>query len=114
MPPALVITSVKGRELTVQRVGGLSSSNPAQAWGGKPRPPEAGDYAFNRWTQVNPWALAGWGLIPNMQGYWLVDAVTQNQKIPANHVGLLAVYALVQVTGFLALAVFLFQRREVG
>jgi len=108
MPQALVITQVQGRTLTVRRVGSLSGPNPVV------RPPETGDYAFNRLTDVNPWALAGWGAIPNVQGFWLVDAVTQNQRIPANHVGLLAVYALVQIAGFLGLAVFLFQRREVG
>ncbi len=107
-PPALVVTQVQGRVLTVRRIGALNSSNPIL------RAPEAGDYAFNRWTEVNPWAIAGWGVIPNVQSFWLVDAVTQNQKIPPNHVALLAVYALVQVAGFLALAVFLFQRREIG
>lgn len=109
MPAALVIADVKGRDITVRRVGAMNSRNPAFS-----RAPEAGDYAFNRWTEVNPWALGGWGIVPNVQAYWLVDAVTQNQKIPANHVGLLAVYATVQIAGFLGLAVFLFQRREVG
>jgi ABC-2 type transport system permease protein len=108
MPQALVITQVQGRTLTVRRVGALSGPNPVD------RAPEPGDYAFNKWTDVNPWALAGWGIIPNVQSFWLVDAVTQNQKIPLNHVAKLAVYALVEITGFLALAVFLFQKREVG
>jgi hypothetical protein len=114
MPPALVVTDVKGRTLTVRRIGALTSANPLRYGVGEVRSPEPGDYVFTRWTDVQPVALAAWGVIPNVQSFWLVDAVTQNQRIPPNHVGLLAVYAFVQIAGFLALAVVLFQRREVG
>jgi hypothetical protein len=53
-------------------------------------------------------------MIPNIQSFWLVDAITQNQPVPASHVALIAVYALAQIGVFLSLAVILFQTREVG
>ena len=55
-----------------------------------------------------------WGTAPNLQFFWLVDAVTQAHPIPPRYVGLVALYSLAQVTGLLALAVILFQKRDVG
>jgi hypothetical protein len=52
--------------------------------------------------------------IPNMQMFWLSDAVMQNQKIPASHMLLLTGYAACLIGVFLSLAVVLFQKREVG
>lgn len=105
-PPALVVTHSKGRELTVRRVGG---KGPLLR-----QVPKADDYVFIQPTQVRPWAVALWGMIPNVQFFWLVDAVTQNQPIPPRHVGLVALYGAAQIGVFLSLAVILFQRREVG
>lgn len=105
-PPSLAIVQIDGRELTVRRLGG---PGPLVR-----QPPQPNDYVFIRPTSVNPVAVAAWGMVPNVQFFWLVDAVTQNQPIPARHVGLVALYAVVQIGIFLALAVILFQRREVG
>lgn len=104
--PSLAVVQVSGRELTVRRLGG---KGPLVR-----QPPQASDYVFIRRTDVNPLAVAVWGMVPNVQFFWLVDAVTQNQPIPARHVGLVALYGSVQIGVFLALAVILFQRREVG
>jgi len=78
------------------------------------RPPEPGDFIFLEPTEINPVALVAWGATPNLQFYWLVDAVTQAHTIPARYVGLVALYSLAQVTGLLALAIIMFQRRDVG
>jgi ABC-type transport system involved in multi-copper enzyme maturation permease subunit len=61
--------------------------------------------------------LAGKGLhsvVPNFQVLWLVDAVTQEHVIPSTYVGRSLLYGLLLVVAALALAVALFQRREVG
>lgn len=79
-----------------------------------PRPPREGDYVFLTPTRINPIAVGLWSIVPNMQLYWLVDAITQSHPIPPRYVGLVALYTLAQVTGLLALAIILFQRREVG
>ncbi len=55
-----------------------------------------------------------WGIVPNMQSFWLLDAITQNQPIPATHVLRVIAYGAVQIVIFLSLAVLLFQGRDVG
>jgi ABC-type transport system involved in multi-copper enzyme maturation permease subunit len=78
------------------------------------RPPEPGDYIFSRPTETRPALLMLWGALPNVQFFWLVDAVSQNRVVPMPYVGIALVYSLVQIVGFLSLAVLLFQRRDVG
>ena len=62
-----------------------------------------------------------WGLLsacraalPNFQIFWLSDALTQKKAIPGEYIAFVVPYALALVTGLLALATALFQRREVG
>ncbi|HRQ72482.1 MAG TPA: ABC transporter permease [Phycisphaerales bacterium] len=78
------------------------------------RPPATGDFVFVTPTVIRPFPAAIHGLIPNMQHFWLVDAVTQNNPIPARHLAALAVYATLLMASFLAIGVALFQRRDVG
>jgi ABC-type transport system involved in multi-copper enzyme maturation permease subunit len=79
-----------------------------------PRPPREGDYVFLEPTGISPTFAAAWGVVPNVQFFWLVDAVTQAHPIPARYVGLVALYSFAQIGAMLSLAVILFQRREVG
>lgn len=78
------------------------------------RPPERRDYVFLGQTRSNWGARIAWSLIPNLQTFWLVDAVTQGSRIPLRYVGMLGVYTVAQTLGLLSLAIFLFQRRDVG
>lgn len=104
--PGLVVTDVKDLTLTVRNIGerGVSVS----------RPPREGDYVFKTPTQTNALALAAWGIVPNFQAFWMVDAVSQNQPVPFGHLALVLGYAAMQIGLFLALAVLLFQNRDVG
>lgn len=103
--PALVIRSVEQRRgFVVVNAGDLRLD----------RPPHAGDYIFARPTRVHWGARAAWSVAPNMQFFWLVDAITQNHPIPGRYAALLMGYTAAHVMGFLALAVMLFQTREVG
>ncbi|MBL8764469.1 MAG: ABC transporter permease [Phycisphaerae bacterium] len=106
-PAALVITaySSENRTLTVLNAGeGLAMDTP----------PRTGDYVFLKPTRMNVAAVVLWGVIPNFQFFWLLDAITQNQKIPAAHIVIVLLYAAAQVGAFLSLAVLLFQERETG
>jgi hypothetical protein len=103
---ALVVTQVRPLELVIRNLG----ARPAQP----SRPPEPDDFIFFAETKTNPLALALWGVVPNFQFFWLTDAVTQNHPVPASHLLRVAGYAGAQTVAFLALAVALFQRREVG
>mgnify|MGYP006269901311 FL=1 len=106
MPPALVITAVDGLRLTVKHVGG----RPLEFR----RPPRPGDWCFVEHPRIRWPALVVWSVIPNMQAFWLVDAVTQVRDIPASHLGLVALYGGFQIVGLFALSVLLFQGRDVG
>lgn len=78
------------------------------------RIPAEDDHLFLTPTTAN-WPIAAlWGVLPNLQFYWLPDAVNQNSPIPLSHMALLALYAGAQVLIFLSLAVVLFQNRDVG
>lgn len=92
------------RELTIINAGGLPVT----------RMPREGDFLFAQPTTNSIPALAAWSIIPNLQSYWLVDAITQGHEIPARYLGLMVLYTLLQITGLLSLAVLLFQTRDVG
>ncbi len=105
-PSALVVTAADGPYIVVRNIGAepLALS----------RPPMKGDFVFVRATHVHPFALSLWAVVPNMQSFWLVDAITQAQPIPGSHIALVALYSLTQITMYLALGVALFQGRDVG
>ncbi|CAG0970509.1 hypothetical protein PHYC_01219 [Phycisphaerales bacterium] len=104
--PAIVVAESSGLTLKVRQIG----RTPVPVY----RPPEKDDYLFLAPTRVNPYALAAWGVVPNLQFFWLLDAVSQNRPVPPSYLGLVSLYALCQIGVFLSLAVILFQRRDVG
>jgi hypothetical protein len=53
-------------------------------------------------------------MVPNLQVFWAADALSQGNAITLEYFGSVAAYAAVLITGLLALAVLLFQRRDVG
>jgi hypothetical protein len=105
-PSAMVVTSVDGQAVTVRHLGEQTVRIV--------RPPQPGDFVFVEPTRVRWPALVAWTTVPNLHYFWLLDAVTQNQHIPAFHVGLIAAYAVTQVGALLCLSIALFQRRDVG
>lgn len=106
VPPGLVVSKAEGQKLTIRMVGG----KPLERIG----PPKQDDFVFLRPTSIRPVWLAVWGAFPNMQSFWMVDAVSQNRPIPATYLLLAAGYAFSQITIFLALAILLFEGRDVG
>lgn len=105
-PPALVVRDAdqENQVYTLVNVGNL----PVR------RPPLPNDYIFLQPTRHNNIALIGWSIVPNLQVFWLSDAITQGNEITPRYLMLTGVYTAVQVTGLLALAILLFQRRDVG
>lgn len=104
--PALVVTEVNDLTVIVKQTG----TQPVRL----DRPPLARDSVFTARTRVNRVWLGVWGLIPNMQSFWMVDAISQAQPIPLSHALLVLGYSVCQVMVFLALAVLLFEGRDVG
>lgn len=105
-PGRIVVTEARDRELIIRNVGEKALS--------RFRAPEADDYVFTEPTHTNYAFLAAWGIIPNLHFFWLLDAVSQNRLVPFEYVATACAYAVVQIIGFLALGIILFQRRDVG
>ena len=72
------------------------------------------DYAFGRFADAHLWAKIGRYLVPNLQVFWISDAIYEGNPVPAKYILIGASYALCYTAGILALAVALFQRRQVG
>jgi ABC-type transport system involved in multi-copper enzyme maturation permease subunit len=53
-------------------------------------------------------------LMPNLQFFWPADAITQDTPITAGLFGMVSAYAALQVVAVIAIAIALFQNREVG
>jgi len=101
---AVLSYEAEEREMVLINAGGLDVA----------RMPREGDFLFAQPTGHSVPALAAWSIVPNLQSYWLVDAITQGHSIPARYIGLVVLYTALQITGLLSLAVMLFQTRDVG
>jgi ABC-2 type transport system permease protein len=61
------------------------------------------------------WSLkTAYAIVPNFQVFWLADAITQEATIPTSYVTAAVPYGLSLIVLALAIAIVLFQRREVG
>jgi hypothetical protein len=105
-PPSLAVLSQEARKLSIIRTG---PDAPVAIF-----PPKVGDFIFTHPTIYNPLAWGAWSVIPNVQFFWLMDAVSQAASIPGAHVLLVLLYGLAQTGVFLSIAIMLFQTREVG
>jgi hypothetical protein len=72
------------------------------------------DYAFGRFADTHLWAKIGRFLVPNLQIFWISDAIYEGSQVPVKYIVITASYALCYTTAILALAIALFQRRQVG
>jgi len=53
-------------------------------------------------------------VVPNLQFFWTADAITQDAPITTELFGMLSGYAALQIVAVIAIAITLFQNREVG
>jgi ABC-2 type transport system permease protein len=72
------------------------------------------DYVFGRFAETHLWAQIGRFLVPNLQVFWISDAIYEGSVVPFKYILISASYAFCYAAGILALAVALFQRRQVG
>ena len=72
------------------------------------------DYVFGKLAETHAWAQFGRYLVPNLQIFWISDAIYEGSVVPIRYVGRAAVYAVCYAGGILAVATALFQRRQVG
>ena len=72
------------------------------------------DYVFGRFAQSQLWAKIGRFLVPNLQVFWISDAIYEGSVVPAKYVIIGASYALCYTIAILFIAIALFQKRQVG
>ena len=72
------------------------------------------DYTFGRLADTHLWAKICYFVVPNLQIFWISDAIYEGSVVPIKYVLITAFYAIGYTTAILALAIALFQRRQVG
>jgi ABC-type transport system involved in multi-copper enzyme maturation permease subunit len=72
------------------------------------------DYAFGRFAETSLWAKVGRFIVPNLQVFWISDAIYEGSTVPLKYILITGAYAVCYAAGILSLAVALFQRRQVG
>ncbi len=72
------------------------------------------DYVFGRFADTHLWAKIGRILTPNLQVFWISDAIYEGSAVEPYYLLLGAGYATLYSAGILLLAIAMFQRRQVG
>ncbi len=72
------------------------------------------DSVFGRLAQTHLWAKVGRYVLPNLQIFWISDAIYEGSEVPLKYIVITASYALCYTAAILAFAIALFQRRQVG
>ena len=72
------------------------------------------DWVFGRFADQHIWAKIGSILTPNLQLFWVSDAIYESGTVPAGYLLLAITYSSLYTAGILALAVAFFQRRQIG
>ncbi len=72
------------------------------------------DYTFGRFADTHLWAKIGYFLVPNLQIFWISDAIYEASAVPLKYIVVTAFYALAYIAAVLLVAIAVFQRRQVG
>jgi len=72
------------------------------------------DYTFGELQQTHLWAKICYYAIPNLQMFWIVDAIYEESAVKLKYIAVVATYASCYTAGILSLAIAIFQRRQVG
>jgi hypothetical protein len=72
------------------------------------------DWLYGQFAAKFLWARISSALLPNMQVFWVSDAIYETGKIPLSYLWQGLCYSASYTTAILALAVAFFQRRQVG
>ena len=72
------------------------------------------DWVFGRFAESHVWAKIGRAIAPNLQVFWISDAIYEGSNIPIGYIFLAGSYAILYSAAILFFAIALFQRRQVG
>jgi hypothetical protein len=73
------------------------------------------DYTFGKLAEKNRiLATIGRFIVPNLQVFWISDAIYEGSAVPLKYIAITAFYALCYAAAILLFAIAIFQRRQVG
>ena len=72
------------------------------------------DSVFAELAHEHLWAKICYFLVPNLQIFWISDAIHEQSEITLNYIAVSALYSFCYATAILLLAIASFQRRQVG
>ncbi len=72
------------------------------------------DYIFGRFAETHIWARIGRFIVPNLQIFWISDAIYEGSTVPGTYILIGASYALCYTAAILFLAMAIFEQRQVG
>lgn len=72
------------------------------------------DYVLGKWADTSMIGEVLYRITPNLQLLWPADALTQEFPIRGHYIGYVSAYCAMYVGAILAIAIGLFQTREVG
>lgn len=72
------------------------------------------DYAFRTLADTHLWAKALYFIIPNLQVFWITDAIHKGSTITIHYISIVGVYTVCYASAIILIAIALFQRRQVG
>ena len=71
------------------------------------------DYLFGLF-QTHTWAQIAHSVVPNLQVFWISDAIYEGSVVPLKYILISGLYTLCYASAILAVAIALFQKRQVG
>lgn len=72
------------------------------------------DYTFGGLAETRLWAKICYFLVPNLQIFWISDAIYEGSSVQPWYIAICTSYAVCYSAAILAIAIALFQRRQVG
>ena len=75
------------------------------------------DYALGQYEETSTIAAVGYHIVPNLGPFWVIDGLntgSEETTVTMAYVGYVTGYAALLTTAILAIAIALFQKREVG
>lgn len=72
------------------------------------------DHVFGELAKTQVWAKICYFLVPNLQVFWIADAIYEGSDVTLKYIVMVGFYALCYTAAILSLAVASFQKRQVG
>ena len=72
------------------------------------------DYVFSRFADQHIWAKIGKIMVPNLQVFWVSDAIQEGAAVTSGYIAIASTYAMLYSAGILLISIALFQRRQIG